>query len=55
MEDLGATLDEFNLPAAEPSELVVILGPFRGEIVEVESPETGTALPDGYRNARALS
>ena len=55
VEDLGATLDEFNVPAAEQSELVGIPGPFRGEIVEVESPETGTALPDGYRNAPALS
>jgi hemoglobin len=55
VEDLGATLDEFNVPGAEQAELVGILGPFRGEIVEVESAETGTALPDGYRNAPALS
>jgi hemoglobin len=55
VEDLGATLDEFTVPAAEQAELVGILGPFRGEIVEVESPETGTALPDGYRNAPSLS
>ena len=55
VEDLGATLDEFSVPEAEQAELVGILGPFRGEIVEVESPETGTALPDGYRNAPALS
>ena len=54
VEDLGATLDEFNVPAAAQSELVG-MGPFRGEIVEVESPETGTALPDGFRNAPALS
>jgi hemoglobin len=55
VEDLGATLDEFSVPEAEQAELVGILGPFRGEIVEVESPETGTALPDGYRNAPSLS
>ena len=55
VEDLGATLEEFSVPAAEQAELVGILGPFRGEIVEVESPETGTALPDGYRNAPSLS
>jgi hemoglobin len=55
VEDLGATLDEFNVPTAEQAELVGILGPFRGEIVEVESAETGTALPDAYRNAPALS
>jgi len=55
VEDLGATLEEFSVPEAEQAELVGILGPFRGEIVEVESAETGTALPDGYRNAPALS
>jgi hemoglobin len=54
VEDLGATLDEFKVPAAEQAELVGILGPFRGEIVEVGSPETGTALPETYRNAPAL-
>jgi hypothetical protein len=29
--------------------------PMRDDIVEVESPETGTPLPDGYRNAPALT
>jgi hemoglobin len=55
VEDLGATLNEFNVPTAEQTELVGILGPFRGEIVEVESPETGTALPESYENAPPLS
>jgi hemoglobin len=35
VEDLGATLDEFKVPAAEQAELVGILGPLRGDIVEV--------------------
>jgi hemoglobin len=54
VEDLGATLDEFNVPAAEQAELVGILGPLRGEIVEVESTDTGSALPETYRNAPAM-
>jgi hemoglobin len=49
--DLVATLDQFNVPQAEKDELISALAPMRGEIVEVESSETGTALPDGYRNA----
>jgi len=54
VEDLVATLDRFAVPAAEQQELLGILGPLRGDIVEVESPETGTPLPDTYRNAPAL-
>ena len=55
VEDLVATLNQFNVPAAEQGELVGILGPLRADIVEVESPETGTALPETYRNAPALA
>jgi hemoglobin len=54
VEDLVATLDQFSVPQAEQEELLGLLGPMRGEIVEVESPETGTALPDEYRTAPAL-
>jgi hypothetical protein len=46
VEDLVATLDEFNVPKAEQDELLGLLGPMRREIVEVESPETGTPLPE---------
>jgi hemoglobin len=53
--DLVATLNSFNVPAAEQGELLGILGPLRSDIVEVESPDTGTALPDSYRNAPALT
>jgi hypothetical protein len=35
-------------------ELLDVLGPMRGEIVEEESPDTGTALPDSYQVALAL-
>ncbi len=54
VEDLVAALDEFNVPAAEKQELLDVLGPMRGEIVEQESAETGTALPDSYQVAPAL-
>ena len=55
VEDLVATLDEFDVPKPEQDELLGLLGPMRDEIVEVESPETGTPLPDGYRTADALT
>jgi hemoglobin len=54
VEDLVATLDEFNVPDAEKQELLEVLGPMRGEIVEGESAETGAALPDSYQVAPAL-
>jgi hemoglobin len=55
VEDLVATLNQFNVPAAEQQELIGILGPLRSDIVEVESATTGTALPDGYQNAEPLA
>jgi hemoglobin len=55
VEDLVATLDEFGVPKAEQEELVDLLGPMRDEIVEIESPETGTPLPDTYQPAPALT
>ena len=53
--NLVATLDQFTVPAAEQQELLGILGPLRGDIVEVESPSTGTPLPESYQNAPALA
>jgi hemoglobin len=50
-----ATLDEFDVRKAEQEELLALLGPMRDEIVEVESPETGTPLPETYGHAPALS
>jgi hemoglobin len=55
VEDLVATLDEFEVPKAEQDELLGLLGPMREEIVEIESPETGTPLPASYQAAPALS
>jgi hemoglobin len=54
VEDLLSTLDTLSVPGAEQQELIGILAPLRVDIVEVESPETGTPLPDGYRNAPPL-
>ena len=52
--DLVATLDQFNVPKAEQDELLGLLGTMRDAIVEVESPETGTPLPDSYQAAPPL-
>jgi hemoglobin len=52
--DLVATLDRFSVPASEQQELLGILGGLRGEIVEVETAETATPLPESYRNAPPL-
>ena len=54
MEHLGATLDEFNVPKTDQDELVALIMPMRDDIVEVESPETGTPLPDSYQAAPPL-
>jgi hemoglobin len=55
VEDLVATLDEFDVPKAEQEELLGLLGPMREDIVEIESPETGRPLPESYQPAPALS
>ena len=53
--DLVATLNQFGVPEAEQSELLGILGPLRSDIVEVESAETGTPLPESYQPAPPLA
>ena len=54
MQHLDATLDELNVPKTERDELVSLLRPMRNDIVEVESPQTGTPLPDSYQVAPPL-
>ena len=54
MQHLDATLDELNVPKTERDELVSLLRPMRDDIVEVESPQTGTPLPDSYQAAPPL-
>ena len=53
--DLVDTLQQFEVPAPEQTELLAILGPLRADIVEVESSSTGTPLPESYRNAPPLA
>jgi hemoglobin len=55
VEDVVAVLDQFQVPNAERDELLGLLGPLRPEIVEVESPQTGTALPDSFEPAPPLA
>ena len=55
VEDLVATLNQFGVPDAEQGQLISILGPLRGDIVEVESPATGTPLPEAYQTAPPLA
>ena len=54
MQHLDAVLDELNIQKTERDELVGLLRPMRDDIVEVESPETGTPLPDSYQAAPPL-
>ena len=54
MQHLDAALDELNVPKTERDELIGLLRPMRDDIVEVESPETGTPLPDSYQAAPPL-
>jgi hemoglobin len=53
--DLVATLKQFNVPDAEQQELLGILGPLRSDIVEIESPATGTPIAESYKNAAPLA
>ena len=55
MQHLGAALGELHIPGPEQDELVGLLRPMRDDIVEVESPETGTPLPDSYQAAPPLT
>ena len=55
LQHLDDALDELNVPKAEQAELVGLIVPMRDDIVEVESPETGTPLPDSYKTAPPLT
>ncbi len=52
VEDLVKALDKFNVPAAEKTELLNILGSLKKDIVEVNSQATGTPLPDKFKPAK---
>ncbi len=56
VEDLVATLDKFNVPAPEKTELLGILGSLKSKVVEVpDSSATGTALPANFKPAKPLT
>lgn len=54
VEDLTASLDKFNVPAKEKSDLLAALGPLGPQIVSVHSNETGAPLPANFKPAPAL-
>ena len=51
VEDLVATMNQFGVPKDAQDQLLGVLGPMRSDIVEEESSETGTPLPEAYQNA----
>jgi hemoglobin len=54
MEDLVAILDNLKVGKAEQDELLSLLNPRRGEIVEVDSSQVGTPLPSAFVSAPSL-
>ena len=54
VEDLTSALNTFSVPKKEQDELLAALGSMKGDIVEVKSAATGTALPASFKPAPAL-
>jgi hypothetical protein len=52
---LVKALDKFNVPETEKRELLGALAPMKADIVEVNSTETGTALPPDFKPAKPLA
>jgi hemoglobin len=55
VEDLVATLNQFNVAKADQDALLNTLGSMRADIVERPGPETGGSLPASFRPAPPLS
>jgi hemoglobin len=55
VDDLTKALDKFNVPAGEKGELLGALAALKGDIVEVNSQETGTPLPAEFKPAKPAS
>ena len=55
VEDLVATLNQLGVSEKSQTQLLGVLAPLRGDIVEVESPTTGTPLPETYHTAPPLA
>lgn len=54
VEDLVATLDKFNVPAKEKGEVLGALAPLGKQMIEKDTAETGTALPEKFKPAPPL-
>ena len=54
MEDLIAVLDDFKVGKANQEELLNLLRPMRGDIVEVHSSQVRTPLPPAFAPAPPL-
>ena len=54
VQDLVASLDQFDVSKGDQNELLGLLGPMKSYIVEIDSPETALPLPDSYQPAPAL-
>jgi len=54
VEDLTSALNTFKVPDREQKELLTALGAMKGDIVEVHTSATGTALPASFKPAPPL-
>jgi hemoglobin len=54
VEDLVATLNQFNVAKGEQDELLAILGSMKSAIVERQTTETGAPLPAAFKAAPPL-
>jgi len=52
--DLKSTLNQFKVRQTAQDELLGVLGPLKPDIVEVDSSQVGTPLPQSYQAAPAL-
>jgi len=49
LEDLGASMDRFQVGSEEQHEVLDLLSGMRSDVVEVKSDSTGTPLPAGFK------
>ena len=54
VQDLVASLDQFDVSKGDQGELLGVLAPMKAYIVEIDSPETGAPLPGSYQPAPPL-
>ena len=54
VQDLVATLNHFKVGKTEQDEILGVLGPLKTDIVEVDSSQVGTPLPETFQPAPAL-